>query len=182
MNPKQSVRAKLIETGTSLLAINPGASLSEIAKYAGVGRASLHRHFSSKEALVSVLSIEAIRQFKTALNEAISRSEIPVEQLSTLIELLVPHGDCVHFILYEWKTFEHQETMTEYLSLEREILALIESCKQQGTIANTLSSRWIYYLIDSTVYTAWYAIQDGTLAAREAPKVASNNVLNGLKR
>ena len=42
------VKEAVIDAAIDTLARNPGASLSEIAARAGVGRASLHRHFSSR--------------------------------------------------------------------------------------------------------------------------------------
>ena len=53
---RPSVKEAIIDAAIDTLARNPGASLSEIASRAGVGRASLHRHFSSRGDLVAAIT------------------------------------------------------------------------------------------------------------------------------
>ena len=63
-------RQAIAEAGFELLSRNPGASLSEIAEHAGVGRATLHRHFASREALLIALAHQAIAEMDHAAEVA----------------------------------------------------------------------------------------------------------------
>ncbi|MEM1316029.1 MAG: helix-turn-helix domain-containing protein, partial [Pseudomonadota bacterium] len=52
-NIRLSSRDAILEAAFQLYARRPDASLAEVAQRAGVGRATLHRHFGSREALIA---------------------------------------------------------------------------------------------------------------------------------
>jgi serine phosphatase RsbU (regulator of sigma subunit) len=52
-------RARLLEAARRVLAEDPDASVSEIARVAGVGRGTAYRHFASREALVDAVARQA---------------------------------------------------------------------------------------------------------------------------
>jgi TetR/AcrR family transcriptional regulator, mexCD-oprJ operon repressor len=55
----RSSRAVLLDGAASLLAANPGASMQDLARALGVGRATLHRHFSTRDELIGEIAREA---------------------------------------------------------------------------------------------------------------------------
>ncbi|MET8830151.1 helix-turn-helix domain-containing protein [Streptomyces sp. NPDC004610] len=66
---ERSVRA-ILEAAERVLAVDPGASLEQIAEAAGVARTTVHRRFASRQALIEVLSVSAKRQLADAIEEA----------------------------------------------------------------------------------------------------------------
>ena len=50
------MREAIVDAAIDTFARNPGASLAEVAARAGVGRASLHRHFPSRDDLVTAIT------------------------------------------------------------------------------------------------------------------------------
>jgi AcrR family transcriptional regulator len=68
----------------------PGASLEEIARRAGVGSATLHRHFRGRQALLREVFAETVRQF-AAEGERMSGAAPAAEALWTWLELVVRH-------------------------------------------------------------------------------------------
>ena len=71
-----SARQGLLGAAGAVLARNPGAAMAEIAALAGVGRATLYRHFPTREDLIRALALESLRQS----DEAAKR--IPIERSS----------------------------------------------------------------------------------------------------
>ena len=56
-----SSRDAIIEAAFSVFSKNPSAALADVAERAGVGRATLHRHFASRDDLMRALSKIAIK-------------------------------------------------------------------------------------------------------------------------
>ena len=61
-------RAAIVEAGITALADNPEASLSAIADAAGVSRATLHRYFPDRQALIDTISLQAIQETDAAVH------------------------------------------------------------------------------------------------------------------
>lgn len=65
----QRNRAALLDAAVDVLAIAPQASLSEVAARAGLGRATLYRHFESRDELLDAIRSEALTRVGAALGE-----------------------------------------------------------------------------------------------------------------
>ncbi|MBL8157038.1 MAG: helix-turn-helix transcriptional regulator, partial [Anaerolineae bacterium] len=71
ISTKDERRAELLNAAAELLATHPSASLAEIADYAGIGKATLHRYYASREDLMLALGFRALEM----ISQAISSSE-----------------------------------------------------------------------------------------------------------
>src|SRR5918999_6399357 len=77
--------AAILDAGLACFSRNADASLTDIARGAGVGRVTLYRHFPSREALLDAVLAHAISRAETAL-EAVAVDNRPApEALSRLI-------------------------------------------------------------------------------------------------
>ncbi len=84
-------RERVLRTAQRLFAREGlGVSLDEIARQAGVGPGTVHRHFPSKEALYLAVSIDQIRQLVAAA-EVLAASDDPAA-LYTLLSRMIANG------------------------------------------------------------------------------------------
>jgi TetR/AcrR family transcriptional regulator, mexCD-oprJ operon repressor len=60
----------IIEAARTTFAADPGASMQEVASAAGLHRATVHRHFASREDLVAALRERAVEASLSGLREA----------------------------------------------------------------------------------------------------------------
>lgn len=60
----------ILEAAERVLARDPAATMEEIAAAAGVARTTVHRRFSTREALIASLAVWAGRQLEAAVDEA----------------------------------------------------------------------------------------------------------------
>ena len=60
---------RIVEVAARLLAENPNAGMADVAAGAGVGRATLYRHFATREALVQAIREQAVEDAERALAE-----------------------------------------------------------------------------------------------------------------
>ena len=68
-----------------------GVSLDEIARRAGVGPGTVHRHFPAKEALYLAVAADQLRQL-AAQAEALAAGDDPAAALFTLMSLMMATG------------------------------------------------------------------------------------------
>jgi AcrR family transcriptional regulator len=58
---------RIVEVAARLLAENPNAGMADVAAGAGVGRATLYRHFPTREALMQAIRDQAVEDAERAL-------------------------------------------------------------------------------------------------------------------
>jgi AcrR family transcriptional regulator len=87
--------ARILEAAEAVLAVDPQASLERIADAAGLARATVHRRFTSRKALLEALAEQLNERFLLALNQARVATAPPVVALhrlaGTVFELKITH-------------------------------------------------------------------------------------------
>lgn len=63
-------REDVLRSAAALLTRRATATMDEVAKAAGISRATLHRHFAGRDALIRALEDLGLREFEAALDEA----------------------------------------------------------------------------------------------------------------
>lgn len=63
-------RDHVLRTAAALLSRKATSTMDEVARAAGIGRATLHRHFAGRDALVRALEQLGIQEFEAALDRA----------------------------------------------------------------------------------------------------------------
>ena len=186
MKPVTDLRASrsrraLLDAAIELLLINPGASLSDIAQHAGVGRATLYRHFESREALIRELALESLQMTDAILQPIRDAGLSAKETLERGLIAIMQVADRFHFLLFLWYFGdEDPELEVIYNRQLEDVYRLVERGKQEGTIDSTLSSEWIVTLIDSLVYAGWWSVQSGDLTAEQAGRHATQSLFKGI--
>ncbi|MDQ0662230.1 AcrR family transcriptional regulator [Arthrobacter ulcerisalmonis] len=66
---ERTVRA-IVEAAEQVLSRDPGASMEQIGDAAGVARTTVHRRFTSRQALIDALAISAKQQLAEAVEES----------------------------------------------------------------------------------------------------------------
>jgi AcrR family transcriptional regulator len=81
--------ARILEAARTVLADDPTASLERIADEAGLARATVHRRFASRKALLEALLAQLNEQYLRALHEAKVDSAPPLVALYRVTELVI---------------------------------------------------------------------------------------------
>ena len=96
-------RTLLMEAGIEVLSQNIDASLSDIAATAGVGRATLYRHFETREELILALGKESLDQTDQACAHIIENGIAGREAIEAIFCAVLPLGNRFHFLLLMWQ-------------------------------------------------------------------------------
>jgi len=174
------VREAIIDAAIDTLARNPGASLSEIAARAGVGRASLHRHFPSRDDLVAAITRQCMDDIDAATDEAIGGARTARERLSRMLEAVIPLGDRYHFLAVE--AFDDASLKARHEADLEWLGSLVDELKEEGVIAPDMPRGWAVANIDAQVWLAWSEVAAGNVAPADATGLAIRTMLQGLGR
>lgn len=175
-------RAALLEAGLDVLLKNPGATLSEIAVTAGVGRATLYRHFETREQLLLELAIESLAETDRACAYIEEQNLKGKEAIEEIVIAVMPLGNRFHFLLSLWSEFGSNKELTKMYN--RQLTQLenrIAEAKLEKSIDKAIPNEWLVSLLDNLLYTGWYCIGAGTLSAEQASKLASRSFFSGVE-
>lgn len=176
---RESTADLIVAAATQCWAANPSATLDEVAVIAGVGRATLHRHFpGGRLDLLHACATAGIAALDGALSAAELDSLPPDAALHQLIDLLVRSGDRFHFLLVVDlggnDDFDRAEAQ-----INARIHAILDRATEHGVLRRDVSRIWRFRAIEALVYAAWTAIAAGEIAPLDAPLLVRDAMLRG---
>lgn len=166
----------LLQTATSVLLKDPTASLSDVARAAGVGRTTLHKRFPTRAALVRAVASDALDLIHSVAREVDFGSD---EALEDLVTRLVALGPRVEFLLRFPGLERDEELAARIREMDRPVLDLITRL-QGTTLRHDLPAWWILQTLYAGLFNAWEAISDGRLAPLDAPRFVLTTVFEGV--
>lgn len=177
---RPSSRDAIIEAAFSVLSSDPSASLSVIAERSGVGRATLHRHFASREDLIRTLALIAIAEMDEAAEAALKDAPSYAEAFRRLFAVLIPLGDKHGFLALE-PIDNDPDISSEYARQERETRELVDEAKADGLFDQSVPTDWIVRAFENLLYAAWESVKSGQATHTQATELAWRTLFSGLK-
>ena len=175
---RPSTEDAILEAAFALFRENPGTSLADIAAKAGVGRATLHRYFPSRDDLVRALALTAISEMDAAADAACEDASTHAEALRRCLDALIPLGDRHGFLATE--PLDDPAILSAFERQTEETLELVEAAKAEGVFAGDVPATWIVQAYDHLLYAAWECVKDGELTHAQAAKLAWRSLTTGL--
>ena len=170
----------IIEAATNLLAVNPDASVQDIAKAAGVGRVTLYGHFESRTALISEVATRAISQTHEALRD-IDLDGDPRDAMARLIDAtwLLTHrfGGVV---VAAGQALPPEELRRAHEEPAARARALLERGRAEGRFRTDLPVEWQITTIQAVLHAASGAVHRTEIEAADAPRLVSATILAAL--
>lgn len=187
MKPKDAratrSREALINAGIQLFLKNPGASLKEVAEFAGVGRATLYRHFDTRDQLIQEIAQESLTMTDAVMNPIKQQQLSAEESIIAIFHAIMPMADRYHFLLSLWSIAgDNEEVMMTYMRQLSELNELVERARSEGFIRDELSNEWIVITIDTMVYSGWWLISEGQCTPEQAAEQAVMTLFNGIAK
>ncbi len=170
----------LLTAGMELLNSNKAATFSEIARHAGVGRATLYRLFNSREKLIKAIALYCHARFDEA-TESIDRDATSAKDaIRLLFKLAMPLTQEFQFLaqLEYWAT-EDAELRAIDKQQEAELLALVDMAKKEGSICKSLPSSWVVRMIECLLYAGWQHQAAKQSTVTEAAEFAYRSMFAG---
>lgn len=180
MRNSSKATLKLLDAAATVLARDASASLGDIAERAGVGRATLHRHFPTRRHLVRALTLDALHRLAQASDQIARAAQGPEQAFRLLIEAIVPLGDRYRFLASDPLRGDETDVRIVYDRRRSDLTAHAEALKAAGLIARDVPTPWVVASIDALVHAAWQAVEAGEIARLDAPDLVFATLTRGL--
>ena len=178
-NIRPKAREAIIEAAFQMFSRNRSATLAEIALKAGVGRATLHRHFPGRDALMVALAQTAMAELDAAVEQAVLAAMSHAEGLRLAFEAIVPLAERQGFLALEPLDSE-PELQEAYNQSRNELIDSIREAQREGALNQDLPEEWIAEAYDHLIYAAWAMVRDGEATPKHATELGWRTFMGGV--
>ena len=178
----QPSNEQLVDAAARVLAVNPAASMTEVARAVGVSRATLHRSFAGRDRLVYAIVDYACRTAADLFDEVVLDRGPADGVLRRLTDRMVPHAHLWQVILQEPLIDTDPALAAASTRLEGRLLELMRRGQNEGVLRTDQPARWMVYLFGVALSAAFSGVAAGFIASREAPELVASSVLDGVRR
>ena len=161
--------AAILDAALEALASDPDASMAEIARRAGVVRATIYVHFPTRTELLDAVMAHAVGQVAEATRSAEPHRGEPVEALERV--LLATWRELARFhalLALNTARLSAEELHRRHLPVLDQLEPLIERGQRRGLFRSDLPVAWHLAVIRAIVHTASREIQGGRIPDSEA--------------
>ncbi len=169
----------ILEAGFAVFAANPTATLQDVAKKAGVGRATLHRHFKGREELMAGLALAAMTELDAAIHTATKDAPSYTDALRLSLDAMIPLADRQMFLANE-PLYHAPDVMAAYAQQLRALAQTVEAAKDEGGFATDVPTAWIVQAYETLTYAAWTIVRDGDATPQQAADLMWRTLTCGL--
>lgn len=170
----------IVESAFDVLGRDPSASLSDVAAAAGVGRATLHRHFAGRADLILALAKTADRELDDAVKIAVASAASWTDALRLSMVAIIPLANRNWFLAQE-ALDRHPEIAAAYAAQRADLIEAIDEARKEGAFAPDAPTAWIAAAYDSLIYAGWEAVRAGDLTPTQAAALGWRTLTQGLQ-
>ena len=161
--------AAILDAALEALASDPDSSMSEIARRAGVVRATIYVHFPTRESLLDAVMEYAVGQVAEATRNAEPQRGEPAEALERVLratwrQLAQFHG----LLALNTARLSAEELHQRHLPVLDQLEPLIERGQKQGVFRDDLPVSWHLAVIRAIVHTASHEVRGGRIPEPDA--------------
>jgi AcrR family transcriptional regulator len=176
----RSVQA-ILEAAPDTLAGDPDASMAEIARRAGVVRATIYAHFPTRESLLDAVMAHAVAQVAGAAAEAEPTQGEPVEALERVLRATWRKLDLFHALLaINTARLSAEELHRRHLPVMNHFAPLIERGQKVGVFRRDVPVAWHLAVLRAIVHAASAELRSGRLTEEAAEETMLATVLAAL--
>ncbi|MXG92096.1 TetR/AcrR family transcriptional regulator [Nocardioides flavescens] len=182
-----SNRDAVLAAAQRTLNVDPGASVADIAQAAGVSRATVHRHFESREALLVELGTRSLDQWEQRMDagdlEAVAASG-DAARIRALLEALVrgyvEDADTYGFALTDHVILANADLVARTERLADRETGLFVAAQAAGVLSPALPGRWFGHAVYGLLVAGREAVRLGDVAPREAADLVLTTLFSGI--
>ena len=172
--------AQILDATVDALANDPEASMSEIARRAGVVRATVYVHFPTREALIAAVTARAIAEAETVIAAAEPERGEPADALRRAIGAAWRTLGRYHPLVEINTRRPHAELHAQHGSVLARLKPLIDRGRRDGTFRSDVPADWHLSMILALIHAASAELQNGQLPERKVEAALIDTVLGAV--
>ncbi|MBP2356434.1 AcrR family transcriptional regulator [Kribbella aluminosa] len=165
-------REQVLRAAATLLMRKSTATMDEVARAAGISRATLNRQFAGRDALIRALEDLGIAECEAAAARAAVDDGPVADAVRRLVRELEPAAGLLAFLYSENQLFEGDEQNEGWARIDAGLVALFRRGQETGEFRIDLSPVWLTEALYGLLVSAAWAICEG----RVAPKDFTTNI------
>jgi len=170
--------SRIIEAATALLAVNPRASMAEIAEASGLVRATLYRHFPTREELLRAIYSAALEDALSAILAVKPDRGRATDAIARVVDALLVVGDRYRILNAERRDYPELREQEE--SVGAPLIALVERGQRDRELRADLPLRWLVAALGSLVTEALRAVAREDIGRGEAGALVTRTFLESM--
>ncbi|MDX3092991.1 helix-turn-helix domain containing protein [Streptomyces sp. ME01-24h] len=175
-------REQVLRDAAGLLSRRATASMGEIAEAAGISRATLHRHFPSRDSLVRALGVLGTELTEERLDAARIEEGDPVDAVRRLVAEAVPVSGFLAFLYGENQLYDLAEINEGWARVDARVAALFRRGQEAGAFRYDLTPAWLVEALYALIAASAWSVQDGRMARLDPAHMVTELLLGGMLR
>lgn len=180
-------RHHVLAAAQRVLNTDASASMGAVAEAAGISRATMHRHFDSREALLVELGTRSLDQWERRLDDADVEGVAATGDagrlratLEALVLGYVEDSDRFGFALTDQVILATEELVERTRRLEDRESVLLAAAQRAGVLRADLPLRWFGAAIYGLLVAARESVRVGDVARRDAGRLVLSTLFSGV--
>ncbi|MGW7566416.1 TetR/AcrR family transcriptional regulator [Streptomyces tendae] len=175
-------REQVLRSAAALLTRKSTATMDEVARAAGLSRATLHRHFAGRDALVRALESLGIAECEAALATARTDEGPAAEAVRRLVREMEPSAGLLAFLYTENQLFEGEQQNEGWARIDTGLTELFRRGQESGEFRIDLTPVWLTEALYGLLASGAWAVAEGRVARNDFTHMIVELLLGGALR
>jgi AcrR family transcriptional regulator len=172
--------ARILDGALDALASDPEASMAEIARRAGVVRATIYVHFPTREALIAAITDRGVTEVAEAIAAASPERGDPVEALRRVVSEAWRKLGRYHALVEINSRLPQAELHDRHHSALAALEPLIERGQRAGAFRSDVPAAWHLAMMLALIHAASAELQAGRMSADEVEAALLETVVGAV--
>jgi len=173
--------SSIINAALEALASDPDVSMAEIARRAGVVRATIYMHFPTRESLLDAVMEHAVGQVAEATREAEPTRGEPQDALERVLRATwLKLSDFQALLAINTSRLSAKELHRRHQPVMTLFVPLIERGQKKGIFRGDLPVSWHLAMVRAIVHAASAEVRSGRITEAEVEPAMLSTVMNAL--
>ncbi len=172
---------RILDQAARVLADDNSAGMAAIARASGVGRATLYRHFPTRERLIEAIRERALAETRRAITGSRLDEDSFTQALGRLTAALLEIGDRYRVLVDEARTRPDNPRQPPGEDLAAPLYALVQRGQESGELSPEVSPQWALAVMGSILVTGIQMVSEGAITRDQAPALVTRTLLSGLR-
>jgi AcrR family transcriptional regulator len=172
---------RIVEVAARLLGNDPQLAMADVAVAAGVSRATLYRHFATREALIDAIRRQSVEQGKQALELCRLDEGSATDALRRVVAVWLDVARRYSFPQLAAQIGSEAVREDQRRLFREPLLRLMERGQAAGELSAELPPAWGVHAFGALLLAAARAVDEGSLSEAQVTQTLFDTLLKGLR-